>query len=91
MLEKSPTTHVSQGNLLSIPIKKLKFAGYVGALSGVIVLVSLLVYFWAHLREPYAAFELLLTFALAILIIPVAVIFRDAWRKRKASTTDHQA
>ena len=62
----------------------MKFAAYVGALSGVIILVSLIFYFLAHLRQPYAAFEVLSIFTLAIIVFPLAVIFRDARRKRSA-------
>jgi ABC-type tungstate transport system substrate-binding protein len=77
-----------RGRLLSIPIvERIRFAAYVGALSGGIVLVGLIIYFLAHLREPYAAFEVLFTFTLAIVAFPLAVIFRDARRKRRASTT----
>ena len=73
------------GSFLSIPfIKRLRFAAYVGVLSGVIVLVGLIVYFWVHPPEPYAAFEVLFTFTLAIIVFPLAVIFRDARRKRSA-------
>ena len=65
-------------------MKRLRFAAYVGLLSGVIVLVGLIVYFWGHLPQPYAAFQVLLTFTLAIIVFPLAVIFRDARRKRGA-------
>jgi membrane protease YdiL (CAAX protease family) len=73
---------------LSIPIiERLKFAAYVSALSGCIVLVGLTIYLGAHLREPYAAFEVLLVFVLAIIVFPLALIFRDAQRKRKIRVT----
>jgi hypothetical protein len=62
----------------------LKFAAHVGILSCVIVLAGLVIYFSAHLGEPYAAFELLLTFTLAIIVFPIAVIIRDARTKRAA-------
>jgi len=73
---------------LSIPmVERIRFATYVGALSGLIVVVGLTIYFWAHLRELDAAFELLIVFALAIIVFPLAVIFREARRKRRARTT----
>jgi ABC-type tungstate transport system substrate-binding protein len=73
---------------VSIPIvERLRFAAYVGVLSGIIVLVGLIIYFWAHLREPYAAFEVLFTCTLAVIVFPLAVIFRDARRKRRARIT----
>jgi hypothetical protein len=47
-----------RGRLLSIPIvKRIRFAAYIGALSGGVVLAGLIIYFLAYLREPYAAFE----------------------------------
>jgi hypothetical protein len=49
-------------------MKRLRFAAYVGVLSSVIVLVGLIVYFWAHLPQPYATFQVLLTFTLAIIV-----------------------
>jgi hypothetical protein len=74
---------VGREKFLSIPlIKRVRFAAYVRVLSGIIALVGLIVYFWARLREPYAAFEVLLVFALAIVVFPPAVILRDARRKR---------
>jgi uncharacterized membrane protein len=62
----------------------LKFAVHVGVLSCVIILAGLVIYSSSHLREPYAAFELLLTFTLAIIVFPIAVIIRDARTKRAA-------
>jgi hypothetical protein len=75
-----------RGNLLSIPIiKRIRFAVWISVLSGLIAFAGLIVYFRAHLREPRAAFEILLAFTLAIIAFPVAVMFRDARRKRTAS------
>jgi len=72
-------------------MKRLRFAAYVGLLSGVIVLVGLIVYFWGHLPQPYATFQVLLTFTLAIIVFPLAVIFRDARRKRSAHSRGDRA
>jgi hypothetical protein len=85
---KNQHTWLYEGHLLSIPItERLKFAAYVGILSIAILLAGLIVYFGAHLREPYAAFEVLLVFTLAIIVFPMALIFRDARRKRKVRVT----
>ena len=72
-------------------MKRLRFAAYVGVLSGVIVLVGLIVYFWTHLPKSHSAFEVLFTFTLAIIVFPLAMIFRDARRKRSARSRSDRA
>jgi hypothetical protein len=70
---------------MSMPlVKRLRFAAYVGILSGVIILFGLMIYLGGRLPEPYGVFELLSSFTLAIIVFPLAVILRDARRKRSA-------